>query len=206
MHEQIFKNRGWWQRLDDERECFAALLMHFNLDASNENVGEVWLAAWIASWPFVELTWVPSNHRSSIEAKARSLLSAMQEAGLELTAQFAIVGDIASACDPAEPVPKGEFFAKSGRPGTRAWNDQGLLALYEEYCRIADTPKAAIAIGRGEGRSEDERAPPALRFATEALRVYRPDTKIRAVSDAMSAAIKEGSLLPTSMSRTNRGS
>lgn len=191
MHKQIFTHRGWWQRLDDERERFAALLTHFKLDASDENVREVWLAAWIASWPFVELRWVPLNQRSSIEAKARSLISTMREAGLELTAEFAIVEDIASACDPTAPVPRGEFFAENGRPGTRAWNEAGLLALYEEYCRIAHAPNAAVAIGRGEGRSEEERAPPALRFATEALRVYRPDTKIRAVSEAMSAAIKE---------------
>lgn len=81
LHQAIFTHRGWWQELDEHRDKFAALMPRHGIDPTPENVREVWQSAWVASWPFVELRWVPENHRAEVANRTSKLVEAMCDAG-----------------------------------------------------------------------------------------------------------------------------
>ena len=98
MHQQIFEHRGWWQELDEHRDQFAALLPRHGIEPTAENVRAVWESAWVASWPFVELRWVPENHRTEVAKRTTKLVEAMRDAGLERTGHFGVLLDILNAC------------------------------------------------------------------------------------------------------------
>ncbi len=97
MHQAIFTHRGWWQELDEHRDKFAALLPRHGIDPTPESVRDVWTSAWVASWPFVELRWVPENHRDELAKRTSKLVEAMRDAGLEGTGHFGVQPDLRAA-------------------------------------------------------------------------------------------------------------
>ena len=127
MHQQIFEHRGWWQELDEHRDKFAALLPRHGIEPTPENVHEVWMSAWVASWPFVELRWVPENHRAEVAKRTTKLAEAMRDAGLEGTAHYGVLLDILNACERETPL--GEWSNEFGRHKTASREEPGLLGL-----------------------------------------------------------------------------